>query len=327
MNIFITGASGFVGGAAARLFLANGHKVSAMSRSEKSDTTIVALGAEPVRCDLDTIKATQMQGIDVVIHAAAFVESWGPKDAWFRSNVLGTQAMLDTARAAGVKRFIHIGTEAAICHGQNINGADEHYPLAPDSSYPYCATKAQAEMRVRAANSADLTTIVLRPRFIWGPGDKTLLPSVEAMAQAGRFFWIDGGRAQTSTVHIANLCRAIDLALTNGQGGQAYFVLDDGEVSMKDMVTGMADSIGLTLPEKSAPSWLLGGVAVVAEWVWRGLNLKGEPPITRQVVMVMKCDCVLDGRKAREGLGYVPVISRKVGLAAMKAANVKSPLD
>ena len=321
MHIFITGASGFVGGAAARLLRAKGHRVSAMSRSEKSDAAIRALGAEPVRCDLDSIAASQMQGIDVVVHAAAFVESWGPKDAWFRSNVLGTQAVLDAARRAGVKRFIHIGTEAAICRGQNINGADERYPLAPDSPYPYCATKAQAEIRVRSANSAELATIVLRPRFIWGPGDKTLLPSVEAMTRAGRFAWIDGGEARTSTIHIDNLCHAIELALTKGKGGEAYFILDDGDISMKAMVSGMAASIGLSLPEKSAPSWLLGRVAVVAESVWRLFNLKGEPPITRQVVMVMKCDCVLDGRKARDELGYIPLISREAGLAAMKAAN------
>jgi nucleoside-diphosphate-sugar epimerase len=238
----------------------------------------------PVRCDLETITAKHLPDTDAIIHAAAFVESWGPKDAWFRSNVQGTQAVLDAAKAAGVKRFIHIGTEAAICHGQHIDGADESYPLAPDSPYPYCATKAQAEMRVRAANTADFTTIVLRPRFIWGPGDATLLPSVAAMAKAGKFSWIDGGSARTSTIHIDNLCHAIELALTKGRGGEAYFILDDGAISMKDMVTGMAASIGLTLPDKSAPSWLLGGIATVAEAVWRTFNLKGEPPITRALI-------------------------------------------
>lgn len=321
MHVFITGASGFVGGAAARYLIANGHTVSAMSRSEKSDAAILALGATPVRCDLESVVPAHMEGVDAVVHAAAFVESWGPKDAWFKANVLGTQAVLDAAKAAGVKRFIHIGTEAAICHGQHIDGADESYPLAPNSPYPYCATKAQAEMRVRAANADGFSTIVLRPRFIWGPGDTTLLPSVAAMAKAGKFTWIDGGRARTSTIHIDNLCHAIDLALTNGRGGEAYFILDDGQISMKDMVTAMADTINLTLPDKSAPSWLLGGVAGACEGVWRLFGLKGEPPITRHVVMVMKCDCVLDGGKAHKELGYSPVISRDEGLAVMKAAN------
>lgn len=157
-----------------------------------------------------------------MIHSAAFVEAWGPENAWYRFNVLGTQHILDAAKAAGAQRFIHIGTEAAICHGQHIVDADETYPLAPDSPYPYCATKARAEMAVRAANALDFTTIVLRPRFIWGPGDQTLLPTITAMAETGRFTWIDGGRARTSTVHIDNLVHAIEIALEAGHGGEAY---------------------------------------------------------------------------------------------------------
>lgn len=317
MHIFITGASGFVGGAAARDLVAKGHTVSAMSRSDKSDTTIRALGATPVRCDLETIAAEHLQGIDTIIHAAAFVEAWGPKDAWFKSNVLGTQAVLDAARGAGVKRFIHIGTEAGIVHGQHIEGADESYPLAPNSPYPYCATKAQAEMRVREANAPGFTTIVLRPRFIWGPGDTTLLPTVEAMAKAGKWMWIDGGKAKTSTTHIANLVHAIELALMKGEGGEAYFILDDGEVSMRDIISGMAASKGLTLPDKSIPSWLADTLGRVSEGIWRLFGLKSEPPLTRHAAMVMSRNCTLKGEKARAGLGYAPVISREEGLVGL----------
>jgi nucleoside-diphosphate-sugar epimerase len=321
MHVFITGASGFVGGATAKRLIAAGHTVSAMSRSERSDAVIRALDATPVRCDLDSIASQHLARADAVIHAAAFVESWGPPEAWFNANVLGTQRVLDAAKAAGVSRFIHIGTEAAICHGQDIDGADETYPLAPDSPYPYCATKAQAEQRVRAANGPDFTTIVLRPRFIWGPGDTTLLPSIAAMATAGKFVWIDGGRARTSTTHIANLVLAIELALTEGRGGEAYFILDEGEVSMRAMITGMAASIGLTLPDKSAPGGLLAIVAGVLESVWRLFRLRGEPPLTRHVVMVMRCDCVLNDAKAKVEIGYQPGISREAGLATLGGAT------
>jgi nucleoside-diphosphate-sugar epimerase len=317
MHIFITGASGFVGGAAARELVAKGHTVSAMSRSDKSDTTIRALGATPVRCDLETISAEHLKGIDAVIHAAAFVEAWGPKDAWYKSNVLGTQAVLDAARAAGVKRFIHIGTEAGIVHGQHIEGADESYPLAPNSPYPYCATKAQAEMRVREANAPGFTTIVLRPRFIWGPGDTTLLPTVEAMAKAGKWIWIDEGTAMTSTTHIANLVHAIKLALIKGEGGEAYFILDDGDVSMREIISGMAASKGLQLPDKSIPGWLADTLGGISEGIWRLLGLKSEPPLTRHAAMVMLRNCTLNGDKARAGLSYAPVISRADGLARL----------
>lgn len=321
MHIFITGASGFVGGSAARRLIAAGHTVSAMSRSERSDAVIRAIGAQPVRCDLETVTSDHLQGAQVVIHAAAFVESWGPKDAWFKANVLGTQAVLDAAQAAGATRFVHIGTEAAICYGQDLDGADETRPLAPQSPFPYCATKAKAEMRVRAANHDGFTTVVLRPRFIWGPGDQTLLPGIAAMVRAGQFRWINGGSARTSTTHIDNLCDAIELALTEGRGAEAYFILDDGAITMKAMITAMADTISLTIPDKSAPAWLLNGVAWMAEAIWRLFNLKGAPPITRHVVMVMTCDCVLDGRKAQAELGYRPHVSRETGLAAMQVAN------
>lgn len=315
MNIFITGASGFVGGAAAKAAISNGHSVKAMSRSVRSDAAIRALGAEPVRCDLDSIAAEHLAGCDAVIHCAAFVESWGPKDAWFDANVLGTQRTLDAAREAGCKRFIHIGTEAAIVHGQDIVDADENYPLAPDSPYPYCSTKAQAEQRVRAANvPGSFETIVLRPRFIWGPGDTTLLPTVEAMAKAGKWTWIDHGRAVTSTTHIDNLVHAIGLALTEGRGGEAYFILDDGSISMHAMITAMAGSKKLILPKKSISRGLADMLGGISESVWRLLGLKSEPPLTRHAAMVMSRTCTLSGAKAREQLGYTPVISREDGL-------------
>ena len=160
------------------------------------------------------------------------------------------------ARGRG-KRFIHIGTEAALFHGQHLRGVDETYPLAPQSPYPYSATKAHAEQLVRAANAPGFETIVLRPRFIWGPGDTTLLPVVVAMAKSGRWSWINDGQAQTSTTHIANLTHAIELALTKGRAGEAYFILDDGVRPMRDMLAGMAASQGLELPDKNTPSWVV----------------------------------------------------------------------
>jgi nucleoside-diphosphate-sugar epimerase len=322
LNIFVTGASGFVGGAATRALVAAGHHVTAMSRSGRSDAVIDALGATPVRCDLESITAEHTKGADVVLHCAAFVEAWGPKDAWYKGNVLGTQNVLDAARAGGAKRFIHIGTEAAIVHGQDIHDADESYPLAPQSPYPYCATKAQAEQRVRSANVPGLfDTIVLRPRFIWGPGDTTLLPVIERMAAAGNWTWINHGRAITSTTHIDNLVHAIILALTRGKGGEAYFILDEGRSRMKDMINSMAASKALVLPDKSIPSWLANMIGSVAEATWRLFRLKGEPPLTRHAAMVMARDCTLIDAKARTDLSYVPVIAVKDGLAAMASSG------
>jgi nucleoside-diphosphate-sugar epimerase len=317
MNIFVTGASGFVGGAAVRKLVAAGHRVRAMSRSARSDASVSEAGAEPVRCSLDDVESSHLDAAEVVLHCAAFVDDWGPRDAWYQGNVVGTQKMLTAARGAGARRFIHIGTEAAIVHGQDVVGADETYPLAPDSPYPYCATKAQAETLVREANTSGFETIVLRPRFIWGPGDTTLLPAIEAMAR--RWRWIDGGRARTSTTHIDNLVHAIELALDQGQPGEAYFVLDDGEITMKEMITRMAETRGVELPDASVPSWLASALGFTGEALWRLLRLRNSPPLTRHAAMVMARDCVLVGDRARRELGYAPVITRDEGLRRMKS--------
>jgi hypothetical protein len=320
MRIFVTGASGFVGGAAARAFAAKGHEVRAMSRSEKSDEKIRVLGATPVRCDLEDVAAAHIGDAEAVLHSAAFVEQWGPVQAWKRFNIDGTARMLKAAREAGAKRFIHVSTESVLWRGQHLRGVDESYPRAPNSPYPYSWTKARAEALVEKANAPEFQTIALRPRFIWGPGDTTLIPTIRHMAQTGQWMWINGGRAQTSTTHVDNLVHAIELALTKGRGGEAYFVLDDGVRSMKEIISAIAGTQGISLPDKSVPAWAADMIGGVAEGVWRIFGLKGEPPLTRFGAMIMSRDAVLNDAKARRELGYAPVVSVEDGLRALRAA-------
>lgn len=321
MRIFVTGASGFVGGAAAKHFAGQGHDVRAMSRSEKSDVKIKALGATPVRCDLEDVTAAHIGDAEAIVHCAAFVEQWGPVEAWKRFNIDGTARMLAAAKQAGAKRFIHISTESVLWRGQHLRGVDETYPRAPNSPYPYSWTKACAEELVEQANTPDFQTIILRPRFIWGPGDTTLLPVIEHMAKSGKWQWIDGGQAKTSTTHIANLVHAIELALTKGNGAEAYFILDDGVRTMKEIISGIAATRGITLPDRSLPSWVADGVASIAEGAWRTFNLKGEPPVTRFGAMIMSRDSVLIDAKARREMGYAPVISVERGLQELSALS------
>jgi len=324
MNIFITGASGFVGGAFVKAASAR-HVLTAMSRSEKSDAAIKTAGATPVRCSLDDVEASHIRGADAVVHCAAHVEDWGPWRDYWRYNVDATKRMLKAAKAAGVKRFVHIGTEAALFHGQHMRNVDETYPLALRSPYPYSRTKAWAEKHVRAANEpkAGFETIVVRPRFVWGPGDQTILPVIRTMAQQGAFAWIGGGRNRTSTTYIGNLAYAIELALTKGRGGEAYFVLDGPPVVFRPFLTEMASAAGFTLPDREVPAWVVRTLAFASEKAWRMLPLKGRPPITRFAVGIMSRDCMLIDDKARREMGYAPPFTREQGLAAIAAEHAR----
>lgn len=323
MQIFITGASGFVGGAFAK-YAGPRHMVAAMSRSDRSAAKIAALGAAPVHCTLDDVEAEHLRGCQAVVHCAAHVEEWGPWRDYWQANVEGTRRMLKAAKEAGVRRFVHIGTEAALLRGQDLIDADETYPLALNSPFPYSRTKAHAEKLVREANDPlmGFETIVIRPRFVWGPGDETLLPVLRRMSEAGQFAWIDGGRHKTSTTYIGNLSYAIELALTEGRSGEAYFVLDDGgPVTFRDFLPRMAEAAGFKLEGRDVPGWLVRTMAFLSEKAWRTLPLSGQPPITRFGANILSRDCILVDAKARTEMGYHPPFSREEGLRALAASS------
>lgn len=319
-HIFITGASGFVGGAIARA-LAPKHTIRALSRSANSDTAIAALGVQPVRGELGCVPPELLRGSAVVIHCAAFVKQWGTRAEFWLANVNGTRQLLEVARYSQVRRFIHIGTEAALFYGQSMRDIDEAYPYPERTPFLYSETKAAAERLVLAANTSSFQTISIRPRFVWGPGDQTVLPVIEAMVRSGRFTWIDRGRAQTSTTHIANLVHAVELAIEVGRGGEAYFVTDEGTTTMRSFLTELLATRGVTPPDKSIPGWLARGLGAFLETAWRIIGIRKEPPLTRFAASIMSRDCTIKSEKARRELGYEPVLSRAEGLSALRATH------
>ncbi len=318
-SIFVTGASGFIGGAIAKK-LAQSSTVLGMARSEESARRVRAVGAEPVSCDLLTLEPGDIPTCDAVIHAAAWVEPWGSRDDYGRAHVEGTDRVLAAARAAGASRFVLISTEAVLWRGQHLRDVDETHPYPDRTPILYSETKGEAERRTLAANAPGVfETVAVRPRMVWGPGDTTIVPEATQMVEQGAFAWIDGGRAKTSTTHIDNLVHGVELALDRGAGGEAYFVTD-GEVSdFKGFFTPLLDAHGVTLPDRSVPSWIAVPAAIALESVWRGLRIRTAPPLTRHAVSLMACDCTLKDDKARAALGYAPVISVAEGLARLAA--------
>lgn len=320
-SAFVTGGSGFIGGHLVTRLLREGWAVRALARSEASAARVAELGAEPVRGDLDSADAIQAgaKGCDTAFHAAAAVLEWGPREEYVRGNVTGTHNALDGCRAAGVSRFVHVGTEAALMAGQPLVKVDETNPLRPDSPAHYPSTKAMAEQLVRNAASDSFETVVIRPRLVWGPGDTTILPGLTGAMAAGRFAWIDGGHHLTETTHVANVVEGLLLGAAKGRPAEAYFVTDGSPVEFKAFVTDLVGTAGVTPAEKSAPGWIARPAAAAAETVWTALRLKSAPPISRMPAWLASQECTIDITKARSELGYVPVITREQGMAELAA--------
>lgn len=319
MVAFVTGGSGFVGGALIRELLGRGDTVRALARSDEAAAKVSALGAVVVRGDLDDVPAMTdgMRGCDVVFHSAAYVKEWGAPEDFHHANVQGTQNALDAAKAAGVRRFVHIGTEAALIGGRPIVNADETWPFPEKPIGLYPLTKGLAEKLVRAANTEGFTTVVVRPRLIWGKGDTSVLAGFVHAVKTGRFMWMGGGHYKTSTCHVRNVCEGALLAAEKGRGGEAYFLTDGAPVEFRDFITRMLKTQGIDPGRKNMPQWAAFMLADLCEFVWNVFSLKGPPPLTRFLVRVMGSEVTVNDAKARRELGYVGSVSVDDGLREM----------
>ncbi|MBO6938881.1 MAG: NAD-dependent epimerase/dehydratase family protein [Deltaproteobacteria bacterium] len=320
MRVYVTGGSGFIGQHLLRALADAGHSARAMARSDRSAETVSALGAEPSRCDLETVSAADLEECDAVVHAAAYVEPYGPRERFEAINIGGTQRMLDAAREAGCGRFVHVGTEAVLFCGPPLEDVDETHPYPTEHRFLYSETKAEAERRVLAANAEGFATLSIRPRFVWGPGDTTVLPQILEAANAGAWLWMAKGRSRTSTTHVTNLIDALLIAIERGPGGEAYFVADAGTRTMREFVEALAATRGVTLRDVSVPGWVGRGLASGVERVWHLLRRTKQPPITRLGAAMMSTTVTVRTDKARRLLGWEPSVSVEQGMAELAAA-------
>jgi nucleoside-diphosphate-sugar epimerase len=317
---FVTGGSGFIGGALVRRLVADGWDVHALVRSEASAQKVTALGAHAIAGDLADVPsmAVGAQYCEVAFHCAAHLGDWGTREEFERGNVQGTRNALAAARQAGLRRFVHVGTEAALLAGEPLIEVDERAPLRFDSPALYSATKARAEEAVIEANHDGLETVVVRPRFVWGRGDTTLLPLLTEAVRSGRFAWIGGGRHRTSTTHVDNTVHGLLLAAERGAPGGVYFVTDGEPVVFRDFVTRLLATQRVEAPTRSVPTPVASAIAATSEAAWRLLPLPGRPPLTRLAVWVSGMETTIDITRAREELGYAPVTSIEQGLSELR---------
>jgi nucleoside-diphosphate-sugar epimerase len=332
MSTLVTGGTGFLGRHMVERLLAQGRAVTVLGRTPAPD--LVDRGVKFLRISLDdpAAVAAACAGVTTVFHTAARVGVWGRYDDFFRTNVLGTRALLAGCRRHGVRTFVHTSTPSVVYNGRDLAGANESLPLTTACPSPYPLTKAIAEREVLAANSPELRTIALRPHLIWGVGDPHLVPRVLARARAGRLRIVGSGRNRVDMVHIEN---AVDAHLLAEQAlelchvirdkaapaaGRAYFITNGEPVVLWDWINGLLIALGESPVTKRIPLGTASLLGVACETAWRVLPLKGEPPMTRFIAAELAKDHWFDLTAARRDLGYEPRISMAAGTDALVAA-------
>jgi nucleoside-diphosphate-sugar epimerase len=319
-SVFITGASGFIGGKLAERLLAAGRRVRVLARRPLPH--LEKLGAEVVSGDLADSAALRRgcTGAGTVFHVAGRVGVWGPAADFFRVNVEGTRHVLTACHAAGVRRLVYTSSPSVVYNGGDLAGVNESAPLCTVAPCAYPTSKAAAECLVSNAHSAELITVSLRPHLVWGPGDRNVVPRVLALAQKGKLKIIGPGRNRVDVTHITNVVDAHLLAEQANAatvGGKAYFISNGEPVVLWDWINQLLRGLGrpeITKHVSLGTAYVAGGVL---EALWRVLPLKGEPPMTRFVAKEMATDHWFDISAARRDLGYAPRVTMTAGTAEL----------
>lgn len=323
MNTLVTGGTGFLGRKLVERLLQEGREVTVLSRSSVSD--LEARGVRFLRTSLDDAAAVEeaCQGMETIFHVAARVGVWGHYDDFYRTNVLGTRALIAGCQKHGVARLIHTSTPSVVYNGYDHAGAEESLPLTADCPSPYPLTKAIAEREVLAANAHGFSTVALRPHLIWGVGDPHLVPRVLDRARAGRLRIVGNGQNRVDMVHVSN---AVDAHLLAEQAlkrrdakaaGNAYFITNDEPVALWEWINELLIALGESPITKTISLGAASRLGSVCEMLWRILRLKGEPPMTRFIAKELATDHWFDISAAKRDLGYSPRVDMATGTAEL----------
>jgi nucleoside-diphosphate-sugar epimerase len=325
MKVLVTGGGGFLGSSIVRMLVARGDRVRTLARGEYP--ALAELGVEQFRGDVADFRAfdTAANTCDAVVHTAANAGVWGPYDAYYRTNVMGTQNAIDACRRRGIAKLVYTSTPSVAFAGVDQDGVDESaaYPAKFLAHYP--RTKAIAERMVLSVNSDKLATVALRPHLLWGPNDTQLVPRVLERARAGTLRIVGTGDQKIDATYIENAARAHVLALDRlGVGtacaGRAYYITNGEPWPIRDVVNRILESAGMPHVHRHIAPKVAYALGWLMEIAYRAMRRDDEPPMTRFLARQLATAHWYDITAARTDLGYVPTISMEEGFNRLAAS-------
>ncbi len=323
MRVMVTGGGGFLGRAICARLVERGCEVLSYSRGEYPE--LRAMGVRQLRGDIASFSdvTAAFADVDAAFHVAAKAGAWGSFHDYFDANVRGTWNVIAACRMNRVRTLVHTSTPSVAHRGTRpVTGANEEgAPLAERYKAWYPATKRVAEEHVLAANGNALSTVALRPRLIWGPGDNHLLPRLAERARAGRLKFVGDGLNLVDTTYIDNAAQAhlnaFDALHDKPDApcaGKAYFISNGEPKPIGDILNGLLRAVGAPTVTRLMPFRVAYYAGALLELGYSILPLKGEPPMTRFLAEQLSTAHYYDISAARRDFGYQPKVSTLEGL-------------
>lgn len=317
MTIVITGATGCLGRNLAEGLHGDGMDVRATGRSREVGSALQEGGIDFRPADLldagGLIEA--FAPADCVVHCAGKSADWGRASEFFDANVVGTRNVVRACKHHGIERLIFISTPSLYFTGRDRFDISEDEPLPERQLTHYARTKLICERELLALGAQGLQVMVLRPRAVYGPHDRTLTPRILRLADKKRFPLIDGGQALTDITYVDNFVDAVRAALAaepsawNG----VYNVCNGEPIRIRDWFATVLQIFGRPFRPKTVPvaaAKLVAGLMELATALPFGPQ---QPSFTRFSVGYMARSMTLSLDRAAERLGYAPQVGNLEG--------------
>jgi dihydroflavonol-4-reductase len=326
VKVFVTGGTGFIGGAVVRQLRARGDDVVALVRNPAKGAALEELGCTLVAGDLNDERAIRagMAGCDAVIHAAAVYEVGIPASArqsMQEANVGGTERVLGAALEAGVGKVVYVSTVGAF---GNTNGqvVDESYEHPADGfTSEYEKTKWEAHQVAERLIGEGLPCVIVQPGGVYGPGDTSSIGVLLDQFLSGKMPLIPFPELGMCLTHVEDIAGGILLALDKGRVGEAY-ILSGPVTTVREAIGVVAAETGKKAPKHAMPTGLMKALTPIGPLVGK---VMGQPPNLRE--LISSADGVTfwaSHDKATRELGYEPR-GLEEGIHAMLEAEGKLP--
>jgi dihydroflavonol-4-reductase len=303
-KVAVTGATGFVGSHAALELRRHGANVVALVRATSDVKRLLAAGVVCKIASLDDARslASSLKGCDVVVHAAGavgFDDTWDP---FYRVNVQGTRTLLDAARQAKVRRFVHVSSIVAVGASETPASLDENAGWNLRSHHvPYVTTKRWAEEAALAANGDGLDVVVVNPASVVGPDDFT---GSEFGTLCRRFwrgripFHFGGGN---NYVDVRDVAQGIRLAAEQGRAGERYLLSGENR-TYAAFFNDLCRAGRRTIPRLRLPNALAPVLGFVNDRMQRRSTKR--PYLSVSQAALIGLYFYFDAAKARRELGF-----------------------